>query len=477
MKLNAIKMVPPLLTGLLLAACGGSGVEGTADADQPAQAGLRVAHLRGAGETRSAPEPTAESSAASTVGLAAELSVTGEPGGATARGPAASAANAARPFPYHATYTAGVIKPSNVSQAAMDSKVQSYYNTWKSSYLRTSGGQGTWVKYDGSNTTVSEAHGYGMVLAAYLADKNTFDSLYGYYKAHPSTNAAHLMAWKQTLSGGKMKNIEGADSATDGDLDIAYGLLLADTQWGSHGSINYKEAALATMRDILAHEVNASHGNLTPGDWASGSDTVHTRPSDFMTDHFLAFAKADSANAAKWDNVYRTVSHIVNYQYAHGSANTGLLPDFMVASGSNFVPVSGTYLETGHDGDFDYNACRTPWRLAMSYIVNGKTDMLAAQQKTASWIKAKTGGTPNKVRAGYYIKNGGNGNAYVNYDDLSFTAPLAVNAMLGGAGGQAWLNSLWSSIAGGDYGSKVDYYGDTIRLQVMLTVSGNWWTP
>jgi hypothetical protein len=34
-----------------------------------------------------------------------------------------------------------------------------------------------------------------------------------------------------------------------------------------------------------------------------------------------------------------------------------------------------------------------------------------------------------------------------------------------------------TSIAGGDYGLKNDYYGDTIRLQVMLTVAGDWWAP
>ena len=49
--------------------------------------------------------------------------------------------------------------------------------------------------------------------------------------------------------------------------------------------------------------------------------------------------------------------------------------------------------------------------------------------------------------------------------------------MLGGAAGQAWLNSLWDSITGGDFGIETDYYGDSIRLQVLLTVSGNWWSP
>src|SRR5205823_12728990 len=134
--------------------------------------------------------------------------------------------------------------------------------------------------------------------------------------------------------------------------------------------------------------------------------------------------------------VYDRVSATVNYQFANGSATTGLLPDFMVQSGSNFVPVTGKYLESTHDGDFSYNACRTPWRLAMSYIVDGRTDLLASQQATASWIRAATGGVPTKIRAGYYVRNGTNGNAFATWDDLAFTAPMAVNAMLGGASSQ-----------------------------------------
>ena len=49
------------------------------------------------------------------------------------------------------------------------------------------------------------------------------------------------MAWAQTKN---FTDIDGT-SATDGDMDIAYSLLLANEQWGSNGKINYlKEAQL-----------------------------------------------------------------------------------------------------------------------------------------------------------------------------------------------------------------------------------------
>ena len=454
----------------LLIACGGGGgddeaaaaTQSTESAEGTARIGLRVQH------GPSSPGARAESADFD----APDQQAAGVDEQAERIAPQATA----RPFPYHVTYTSGAIKPNHVSQSAMDAKVTTHYNAWKTNYLRTLGGQGTWVKYDDTNSTVSEAHGYGMVLAAYMGDKSTFDSMYGYYTKHYSNIGPRLMAWKQTYSGGVMKNVEGGDSATDGDLDIAYSLLLAHVQWGSSGSINYKARALEVTRDILKYDVNQTYWNLTPGDWASGSDANHTRPSDYMTGHILAFAKYDTANTTKWNNVYNTISQTVNYQYTHGSGSTGLMPDFMVRSGSNFVPVSGTYIESKHDGDFNYNSCRTPWRLAMSWLNQGKTDMLAPQQKMASWIKGKAG-SPTGVRAGYYVKNGTNGTPFANYDDLSFTAPMAVNAMLGGSGAQSWLNSLWTSITGGDYGTKEGYFGDAIRMHVLITVSGNWWTP
>ena len=383
---------------------------------------------------------------------------------------------ATHPFPTHAVYAAGVIRPTNVSQAAMDNLIASYYATWKVNYLRNAGGN-YWVKYDATNSTVSEAHGYGMVLAAYMADRAVFNSMLRYFKGHPSATSPHLMSWKQTLKNGVMVNIEGQDSATDGDLDIAYALLLADIQWGSAGVYKYKAEALAVMHDILAHEVNATTNTLTPGDWASGADANHTRPSDFMTGHVLSFAKADTVNAARWRLVHDKIAAITAYQIANGSALTGLMPDFMVKSGVNFVPVPGNYLETAHDGDFSYNACRTPWRLAMSHITGGNTSLLPALQQQAVWIKTKTSGVPARIRAGYFVRNGINGRAFVTYSDLAFTAPFAVNAMTGGAGGQVWLNRLWTSITGGDFGPTNDYFGDTIRMQVLLTVAGDWWTP
>lgn len=390
---------------------------------------------------------------------------------------AAAAFAGSRPFPQHVAYTAGAIQPDHVSQATLDAAVARQYARWKARYLRNEGGDGAWIQYEQQPATVSEAHGYGMVLAAYMDDRPVFDELLRYFRNHPANGAPKLMAWKQVLKNGQMVDVEGPDSATDGDLDIAYALLLAHVQWGSGGSNNYLAEARAVMHDILAHDVNPQLHNLTMGSWASGRDLKYTRPSDFMAGHLLAFARWDPANASRWQQVLATSVKAVNDQFTHGSEATGIVPDFMVHKKEKWIPTPGKFLETKHDGDYGYNACRTPWRLAVAWLTEGHTALLASQRQTASWIRQQAGGVPTNIDAGYYVANGPNGQPFRSYHDLSFTAPMAVNAMLGGAPAQGWLNALWTSIDGGDYGEVTGYYGDAIRLQVMLTVSGNWWAP
>src|SRR6266404_3251420 len=95
------------------------------------------------------------------------------------------------PFPQHFSYVPGVIKPNNVSQSSMDNTVSNFWFTWKSRYLKTASTGGYYVYYNyerptNQAATVSEAHGYGMVLSAYMAGadpqaRTYVDGLYRYY--------------------------------------------------------------------------------------------------------------------------------------------------------------------------------------------------------------------------------------------------------------------------------------------------------
>lgn len=374
-----------------------------------------------------------------------------------------------KPFPQHTTYTSGTIKPNHVTQSSMDNAVKTKWNAWKTAYLKPAGTGKYYVKYNSAGETVSEAHGYGMLFTVLMAGYDSsaqtyFDGLYNYYTAHPSSINPYLMSWKQNSS---FENIEGQDSATDGDMDIAYSLLLAHKQWGSSGTVNYLEAAKRIINAIMDHEINQSNWTIRLGDWASsGSYNTATRPSDFMLNHLKAFQAA--TGDARWKNVTDKTYTIINSLYTGYSPTTGLLPDFVVYSGGTYQPAAAGFLEDPNDGNYNYNSCRTPWRITTDYLISGDNRALSQLNQLNSWIKTKVSSTPGNIKDGYKL----NGTTFGSYNSGAFYAPFGVSAMTSSAN-QSWLNSVWSHTAGS---AAEDYYEDSIKLFSMIVMSGNWWT-
>src|SRR5947207_9935528 len=115
------------------------------------------------------------------------------------------------PFPQHVAYTAGTIKPS-VAQTNLDQAAKTFYDAWKAQYLVPACTPGEYYVYytidspdtpDPTNAvTVSEAHGYGMLITALMAGydpnaKTYFDGLYRFYTNHFSRITPYLMGWQE----------------------------------------------------------------------------------------------------------------------------------------------------------------------------------------------------------------------------------------------------------------------------------------
>ncbi|WP_151735013.1 glycosyl hydrolase family 8 [Paenibacillus tengchongensis] len=373
-----------------------------------------------------------------------------------------------KPFPQHTTYTAGTIKPNHVTQTAMDNAVKTKWDAWKAAYLKPAGTGKYYVKYNSAGETVSEAHGYGMLFTVLMAGydgsaQTYFNGLYNYYTAHPSSINPYLMAWKQNSS---FQNIEGEDSAADGDMDIAYSLLLAHKQWGSTGTVNYLQAATNIINAIMNSDINQTQWTIRLGDWASsGTYNTATRTSDFLLNHLKGFKAA--MGDARWQNVIDKTYSIIGSLYSGYSSTTGLLPDFSVYSGGVYKPAAANFLEDANDGHYNYNACRTPWRIATDYLITGDNRALAQLTQLNSWIKTKTGSAPANIVDGYKL----NGTTFGSYNSGAFYAPFGVSAMISPSN-QSWLNALWTHTAGS---GAEDYYEDSIKLFSMLVMSGNWW--
>ncbi|MBO0861736.1 MAG: chitosanase [Chloracidobacterium sp.] len=385
--------------------------------------------------------------------------------------PVAPTAN--RPFPQNLNYP-GCIKPNNVTQTDINNSIKDYYSYWKSAYVRASNGVTPGGGYyifakgtggSGNEETTSEAHGYGMIIFALMAGydsqaKQRFDGMFNMFDKHRSMNNPDNMSW--VIDKSELPSKDAGD-ATDGDMDIAYALLLAHYQWGSNGEINY----LAQARRLIRNGIKESNMSLTTkrallGGWST--DQYATRVSDWMIDHFEAFREA--TDDSFWDDATKTVYDLINQINAKYSPETGLAPDFVI--GHPARPAPPKFLEAETDNDYSWNSCRYPWRLATAFAHYGAPETRSATNKVVKWLKKKTNGDPGNIKAGYTL----DGKQLASYRSLAFTSPFTA-ACIVDKSHQAYLNAGWNTIKNW----REDYYGDTLNLLCMLLISGDWWAP
>ncbi|WP_212003560.1 glycosyl hydrolase family 8 [Chitinophaga sp. HK235] len=380
-----------------------------------------------------------------------------------------------KPYPQAISYP-NCIKPNNVTQADMNASVASYYDYWKATYLKhnlSSLPGGYYVKGDITGSAdgftplgSSEGHGYGMVITVLMAGhdpaaKTIYDGLYKTFKAYHSPNNSKLMGWvvaDNTAAQGHF------DSATDGDMDIAYSLILAHYQWGSAGTINYLNEAKTMINQGLKASYVTNSNRLNLGDWDTKT-ALNTRPSDWMMDHMRSFYQ--ETNDATWNNVINALYNVYTQFSATYSPSTGLISDFVVKNPPE--PAPQNFLdEYPPTNEYNYNACRVPLRIVMDYAMYGNTTALSLSNKMVNWIKTKTSGNPANIKDGYKL----NGTASGTGQEAVFIGPF-VAASVGSSSNQAWLNSGWNYLKT----AKSGYYSDSYSLLCQLFISGNWWIP
>jgi endoglucanase len=426
-----------------------------------------------------------------------------------------------RPFPQHSTYKGAAMLPNHLSRESMDDTVRSFYLRWKDHYILPGCSEGekyVWFEgTKGSNICVSEGQGYGMMIVALMAGvdssaQETYDCLYRYYKSHPSTTSSSLMAWMQTRY---CRSIDGG-TATDGDMDIAYSLLLADAQWGRHSNIPYRQKAMEIISAIHREEINPITYIVMEanGESPRSRDYYDMRSSDFMPDHIRAFRQATGDST--WDSVLNNNYRVFRYLQDTYSPEAGLVPDFIkhirIRTGQGFAgagvgagaapgaalatprgdgnetndnlqedemsatPAQPNYLESKYDGVYNFNACRVPWRIAADYLVSGDKRAADFLARINPWIHTTTKGNPDNISAGYSLSGEDLPHRY--YEALCFICPFGVAAMASpdNPENQRWLNKLWDYIVGFKM-KDFDYYDNTIKMIDLIILSGNYWAP
>jgi endo-1,4-beta-D-glucanase Y len=385
------------------------------------------------------------------------------------------AQQAALPFPQHTGYYKGTILPNASSQIQLDAATGDFYRLWKIRFIKNLAGKMesyVWFDEKEKKQCVSEGQGYGMIIVALMAGydpgaRETYDRLYRYYRAHPSGRGKHLMAWAQRIDGQDLDNT----SATDGDLDIAYSLLLAHQQWSDAGEVNYLAAAKNIIADIMQFEINHQTWSvlLSDGVEQESKDYFDTRSSDFMPSHFKAFELATGDQ--RWTKVIDAGYRLfINFENKY-SPDAGLISDFIVGLNKTPKPAPPHFLESAFDGCYNYNACRIPWRIGTDYLLTGDKRSKIITDRINRWIRQTTNNNTYNLSAGYSLEGNDLKNRY--FEALSFIAPFAVSAMVDQKN-QVWLNHLWTYLLGFKM-KDFDYYDNTIKLLDMIIISGNYW--
>ncbi len=372
------------------------------------------------------------------------------------------------------TYYTGTIKPNQVPQIQLDRSVTSFYTEWKRKFVKNVLDKSqSFVSFEGTGgkQCVSEGQGYGMIITVLMAGfdgeaQHTYDRLYNYYKAHPSARNSALMAWAQSNAG---KDIDRT-SASDGDIDIAYALLLADKQWGSNGTINYLQEGKTMINAIMKDEINHHTWTVLISDAVESEspDYFDTRTSDFMPSHFKAFEQA--THDQRWVKVVNAGYVLFKHMQDEYSPDAGLVSDFIVNINKKPKPAPAHFLESKYDGEYNYNACRVPWRVGIDYLLTGDERSKEFVSKINKWIMETTGNDTYNLGAGYTLE--GNDIKGRNFEALSFVAPFGVSAMVDKKN-QEWLNKVWIYLAAFEL-KDFDYYDNTIKLLNMIIMSGNY---
>lgn len=331
--------------------------------------------------------------------------------------------NPAYPFPQFQPYVnrdgvlenVGTHNNVGVPHAEMEKTIRDAYQIMINRASKPGGAVGgkDYIKYK-SNPQCSEGDGYGLLGPAAMADKETFDGMWLYIHDFTMNKVKRYSDCKDASPGYLYSQLPGwtgagANSATDGDVDIALALLCAYRQWGEFMGINdacgnpisYKQAAIDILKALSDTLTYPSSGSLLSGDigidgyfkggdsWAelSGWSTPANTPQVGITkrveqpgptaqyfdytapSYFHEFAQF----LAEVDSV-KYAWNISQFQRAEASSDW-LIGEMYKASPKN-IPICGNVAVSGTTATFKFTGnmgedFRLGWRTTLNYLWHG----------------------------------------------------------------------------------------------------------
>ena len=240
--------------------------------------------------------------------------------------------------------------------------------------------------------TVSEGIGYGMLLAYFNNDDDTFLRLWNYSRGFREYSGRKLMPWiTKSFHWTEVDN----SSATDADEDIATALILMYFKLLNAGNAAaadlYLADAMTIVNAIWDLEVNQTNLLLYSGDedmW-KGANPVYNL-SYFSPVALRLFAVVDPAH--NWTGV---LNAMYTYMQLVQGAGTGVFPDWSDGAGQAIKPANGSANTTYWQ--FNKESVRIPWRLAWDYYWYQDTRALTILTTLNTFISDKAKGDPNDM--------------------------------------------------------------------------------
>ena len=234
---------------------------------------------------------------------------------------------------------------------------------------------------------VSEAVGYGMLVALYANDQQTFNTIWD--AANEKMWAGCYYNWQMAPDG----NISGTGAATDAEEDVALALIFADKlvsagKWQPYTSkkfnYGYADHAKKILDCMWSTEQITSNGILAPGAGWGGYSFVN--PGYFSPAWYRIFASFDN-NGNRWNSVVEKTYEILENSPGY---NIGMVPDWMTPSGG-WVNGGLGYNAYFDSRAFFKDAIRILWRVAIDAIWFNETRAKTFLTNALTFINGKGG--------------------------------------------------------------------------------------
>ena len=323
--------------------------------------------------------------------------------------------------------------------------VKNWYDNWKAKRLVACNGN-LMPGADSSSISKVEAQGFAMVAVAYMGDKDTFDKLYNFYKTKTGGNSCGLSGWQTNCSG-----VQDSGAATDGDVDVACGLVVAHWQWPDAGYDAKAKTLITNLRKVILE--CSGKWTLYPGCSGGGpwGGCNETDISYYTPAFFRYFAKISGDTA--WSKMADDTQKIRD---AAANQSTGLVPDWQ--------SVSGTAGSGSRSGNFGFDAIRAPYKQCMDYLWHGTAEAGAWCKKLSTWANGI--GVTN-IKDGYRL----DGSPSSNNHNLAAVGSFAIAAM-------ANTQEIADAFVAESVKMRDDYwYSSYLGNLYLLAMSGNMWNP